>query len=266
MTDELWENGLREVMTGTAGAARVMAPPTDAILRRGRSSVRKRNGLAGSGVLGIVAAAVIAGTSLGPAASGGTASAQRPVAAEAVVTMGPAAAKTKVVIYDDYRCPPCKQIDAGIGSTLQKETASGQVQVEYLPVNLVDRNSATSGTGSVVAGNAVQCAAERGDFYAYRAAVFAHQPQTQTAADDIFQSPAQLVAIAKSIPGLVTAEFVKCVNDLPYAAAIKRNYDAAIDTARCVGVPCISVDGQQWTNQDQGQRFDTWLMQKIAAS
>lgn len=264
MTDELWENGLREVMTGTAGAARVAAPPTDAILRRGRSSVRKRNGLAGSGVLGIVAAAVIMGTSLGPGGFDGTTPAQRPVAADAVVTMGPAAAKTKVVIYDDYRCPPCKQIDAGIGPTLQKEAASGQVQVEYLPVNLVDRNSATSGTGSVVAGNAVQCAAEHGDFYAYRAAVFAHQPQT--ASDDIFQSPAHLVAIAKTIPGLVTAEFVKCVNDLPYAAAIKHNYDAAIDIARCVGVPCISVDGQQWTNQDQGQSFDMWLMQKIAAS
>lgn len=264
MTDELWENGLREVMTGTAGAARVAAPPTDAILRRGRSSVRKRNGLAGSGVLGIVAAAVIMGTSLGPGASGGATPAQRPVVADAVVTMGPAAAKTKVVVYDDYRCPPCKQIDTGIGSTLRKEAASGQIQVEYLPVNLIDRNSATSGTGSVVAGNAVQCAAEHGDFYAYRAAVFAHQPQTS--ADDIFQSPARLVAIAKSIPGLVTAEFVKCVNDLPYAAAIKRNYDAAIDIARCVGVPCIRVDGQQWTNQNQGQSFDMWLMQKIAAS
>jgi hypothetical protein len=65
---------------------------------------------------------------------------------------------------------------------------------------------------------------------------------------------------------LVTAEFVKCVDGLPYAAAIKRNYDAAMDTARCVGVPCISVDGRQWTNQDQGQSFDSRLMQRIAAS
>lgn len=266
MTDELWENGLREILAGSAGAARVAAPPTDAILRRGRSSLRRRNGLAGSGVLGIVAAAVIVGTSLGSGASGGSASAsaRRPAAADAVVTMGPAAAKTKVVIYDDYRCPPCKQIDAGIGSTLQKAAASGRVQVEYLPVDLVDRNRATSGTGSVVAGNAVQCAAEHGDFYAYRAAVFAHQPQTDI--DDVFESPERLIAIAKSIPGLVTAEFVKCVDDLPYAAAIKRNYDAAMNIAKCVGVPCISVDGQQWTNQDQGQGIDSWLMPKIGAS
>jgi hypothetical protein len=110
----------------------------------------------------------------------------------------------------------------------------------------------------------VQCAAEHGDFYAYRAAVFAHQPSTTT--DDFFKSPAQLVAIAESIPGLVTAEFVKCVTDLPYAAAIKRNYDAAMDVARCVGVPCISVDGRQWTNQDQGQSLERWLMQNIAAN
>lgn len=262
MTDEVWEDGLREVMTGTAGAARVSAPPTEAILRRGRSSARLRTGLAGSGVLGVVTAAVIVGTSLAPGAAGGQTPGRRPAVADAVVTMGSEAAKTEVVVYDDYRCPPCKQIDAGIGPTLQQAAASGQVQVEYLPVNLIDRSKTAGGTGSVVAGNAVQCAAEHGDFYAYRAAVFAHQPQTTT--DDFFKSPAQLVAIAKSIPGLVTADFVKCVNDLPYAAAIKRNYDAAINAARCAGVPCISVDGQQWSNEGQGKGFDSWLMQKIA--
>ena len=264
MTDEVWENGLREVMTGTAGAARVMTAPTDAIMRRGRSSLRWRNGLAGSAVIGLFAAAVIVGTSFGSGAADGSSPGARPAMADAVVTMGSATAKTKVVVYDDYRCPPCRQIDAAIGPKLRQEADSGQVQVEYRPVDLIDREDAPGGTGSVVAGNAVQCAAEQGDFYVYRAAVFAHQPAT-TAADP-FASPAQLVAIAQAIPGLVTAAFVKCVEDLPYAAAIKRNYDTAINTERCGGVPCIRVNGEQWVNQAEGKGFDSWLMQRIAAN
>lgn len=263
MTDEVWENGLREVMTGTADAARVMTAPTDAIVRRGRSSLRWRNGLAGSAVIGLLAAAVVVGTTFGSGAADGSSPGARPAVVDAVVTMGSATAKTKVVVYDDYRCPPCWQEAAAIGPKLRQEADSGQVQVEYRPVDLIDRG-AVGGTGSVVAGNAVQCAAEQGDFYAYRAAVFAHQPATT--ADDPFASPTQLVAIAQAIPGLVTAAFVKCVEDLPYAAAIKRNYETAINTERCGGVPCVSVDGEQWVYQAEGKGFNSWLMQRIAAN
>ncbi|MEY9892423.1 protein-disulfide isomerase [Catenulispora sp. MAP5-51] len=268
MTDETWEGGLREVMAGTATAARVATPPTEAILRRGRSSLRRRNGLAGSGVLGVVAAAVIAGTSLGAGSAGGPAPQAGVVSAgAAVVTLGPASAKTKVVVYDDYRCPPCRQTDSGTSAFLEQEAGSGRIQVEYRPVNLIDRSGTAPGSGSMAAGNAVQCAAEHGDFSAYRAAVFAHQP-TETV--DAFTASA-LIAIAREIPGLDTAAFEKCVGDQPYAAAINRNYDSAFTTVHCEGVPCITVDGKQWTGSvpagaDLGKIVDSWLVQEIAPS
>ncbi|WP_194927434.1 DsbA family protein [Catenulispora pinisilvae] len=276
MTQDSWEDGLREIMTGTAGKARVAAAPTDVILRRGRSSVRWRNGLAGSAVLGAVAAAVIAGTAFAsgtagsPAQPGAAASPGRlPAAADAVVTLGSASAKTKVVIYDDYRCPPCRQVDSGTSALLKQETASGKVEVEYRPVDLIDRDDMTNGTGSVVAGNAVQCAADQGDFLAYRAAVFAHQPASD--AQDPFNSPSEMISIARGIPGLVTPSFVKCVDDQPYAAAIRANYDTAINTLHCPGVPCINAGGQQWNGQGidvtkpLGASVDTWLSQIIGA-
>ena len=276
MTQDSWEDGLREIMTGTAGKARVAAAPTDVILRRGRSSVRWRNGLAGSAVVGVVAAAVIAGTAFAsgtagsPAQPGAASSPGRlPAAADAVVTLGSASAKTKVVIYDDYRCPPCRQVDSGTSALLKQETASGKVEVEYRPVDLIDRDDMTNGTGSVVAGNAVQCAADQGDFLAYRAAVFAHQPASD--AEDPFNSSSEMISIARGIPGLVTPSFVKCVDDQPYAAAIRANYDTAINTLHCSGVPCISAGGQQWTRQGiditkpLGASVDTWLSQIIGA-
>ncbi|MEY9927125.1 protein-disulfide isomerase [Catenulispora sp. GP43] len=268
MTDEAWEweSGLREVMTGTATAARVAAPPTEAILRRGRSSLRRRNGLAGSGVLGVVAAAVIAGTSLGAGSADGQGPQAGVVGAgAAVVTLGPASAKTKVVVYDDYRCPPCRQADSGTSAFLEQEADSGRIQVEYRPVNLIDRSGVTPGSGSLAAGNAVQCAAAQGDFSAYRGAVFANQPPETV---DAFTA-STLIAIARKIPGLDTAAFEKCVDDQPFAAAINLNYDSAFTTLHCEGVPCITVDGKQWTGGvpaggDLGKTVDDWLVREIA--
>ncbi|MEY9857598.1 protein-disulfide isomerase [Catenulispora sp. GAS73] len=265
MTEDSWENGLREVMTGTAVAARVAAPPTDVILRKGRSSLRWRNGLTGSGVLGVVAAAVLVGTSLGVGSARGPA--QPAVAADAVVTMGPASAKTKVVLYEDYRCPVCKDLEAGLGSVLQQDAAAGKIQIEYRPTDLIDRNDTVRGTGSVAAGNAVLCAAEHGDFYAYRDAVYAHQP---LGAADASQSPAQLIDIARVVPGLDTLAFEKCVDDQPYAAGIKHNFDTAINTVHCPGVPCFEAAGKQWSGplvpgQDLAATVNTWLSQIIAS-
>jgi protein-disulfide isomerase len=265
MSDESWENGLRDVMTGTAVAARVVSPPTDVILRKGRSSLRRRNGLAGSGVLGVVAAAVIAGTSL---AGGGSVSpaaaptsARLPQAADAVVRMGPASAKTKVVLYEDYRCPVCKDLNAGLESVLRQDAADGKIQIEYRPTDLIDRNDTVRGTGSVVAGNAMVCAADHGAFYAFRDAVYAHQTSEET---DPFTSPAQLIEIAREVPGLDTPAFKKCVDDLPYAAAVSRNFDTAINTLQCPGMPCITADGQRWEgsgliNQSLGSVVGQWL-------
>jgi protein-disulfide isomerase len=262
-------------MTGTAGTARVAAPPTDVILRKGRSSLRLRNGLTGSGVLGVVAAAVIAGTTLvtgsGPGAvspGAATTSARLPQAADAVVTMGSASAKTKVVLYEDYRCPMCKELNTGLGAALQQDVAAGKIQIQYRPTDLIDRNDKVRGKGSVVAGNAVLCAADRGKFDAYRTAVYAYQPVETV---DSFKSPAQLIEIARGIPGLDTPAFEKCVNDQPYATAISRNFDTAINTLQCQGMPCVNADGQQWRGPGlQGQKslgaiVDDWLSQIIAS-
>jgi len=272
MTDEMWENGLREVMSGTADRARVMAPPTEVILRKGRSSLRRRNGLAGSGALGVVAAAVVVGMTLGTGSVqhpiAGSGSTTLPQTADAVITVGPMTAKTKVVLYEDYRCPVCKDVDEGISATLDKAAAAGTIQVEYRPTNLIDRNHPSGGNGSVVAGNAVHCAADHGDFAAYRTAVYANQPLES---DDTFQSKQQLIALARAIPGLDTPAFEKCVDDMPYASAISRNYDTAMNTEHCGGMPCLIVDGQKWSSEgvlthDVGAAMNTWLTGKIEAS
>lgn len=272
MTDETWEDGLREVMAGTAVMARVTAPPTDVILRKGRSSLRLRTGLAGSGVLGAVAAAVIVATTFGTGPAGTSeqpgaarSSTRLPEAADAVVTVGSATAKTKVVLYEDYRCPVCKEYSDSVGSTLDQDVTAGKIKIEYRPTDLID--TVTAGTGSLAAGNAVLCARDHGDFTAYRSAVYAHQP-LETA--DTFASPAQLIAIARGIKGLDTPAFEKCVNDQPYAAAIKQNFTTAINTVNCTGMPCIIADGQRWQgtpngSQTLGQAVGGWLSQVIAS-
>ena len=206
MTDEAWENGLREVMAGAAGSTRVAPPPTEAILRGGRSWLRLRNGLTGSGVLGMVAAAVIVGTSLRRRRD----CRFRP-AGRHDVHLGAAAAGAgrsghpRAGIGEDeggrLRGLPLPAVPGRRSWTsayLTQEADSGKIQVEYRAVNLIDRNGQTPGSGSTAAGNAVQCAANRGDFSAYRSAVYAHQPQEKL---DAFTSSALLITIARRSQG-----------------------------------------------------------------
>ncbi|NUR59630.1 MAG: thioredoxin domain-containing protein [Catenulispora sp.] len=292
MTDQQWEEGLREVMSGTAEGARIGTAPTDVIVRRGRSSARWRHGMAATGLAGVVAVAVVAGTSLGSSGGGAVSpiwkspdasattspsasaspsasiTSQPVVADSAVVVMGSSTAKTKVQIYDDYRCPACKSINDAIGNSLKHAAESGSIQIEYFPVNLIDRNTESGGNGSVAAGNAVQCAAEAGRFFSYRDALFAHQPGEY---DDVYGVPSKLIEVAQAIPGLDTAVFENCVKGEPYAAGVVQNYDHLVNDLHGAGAPTIFIDGKQWnpggarTPAEITQQFNDELTRAEAA-
>ena len=155
---------------------------------------------------------------------------------------------------------------SGLESTLRQDAATGKIQIEYRPTDLIDRNDRALGNGSVVAGNAVICAADQGDFYAYRDAVYAHQPNESV---DPFATPAQLIDIARDVPGLDTKAFRTCVEGQPYADAISRNFDTAINTKQCGGMPCVLAGGQHWAGpvlegHSYGATVSQWLTQIIA--
>jgi protein-disulfide isomerase len=57
------------------------------------------------------------------------------------VVMGPDSAPHKVVIYEDFLCPFCGELERGSETELGKLAAEGKVQVEYRPFDLLSRNT-----------------------------------------------------------------------------------------------------------------------------
>ncbi len=56
------------------------------------------------------------------------------------VKIGPASAQHKVIIYEDFICPYCGQLEASTRDDLTKLAGEGKVQVEYRPFDLLSGN------------------------------------------------------------------------------------------------------------------------------
>jgi protein-disulfide isomerase len=93
-----------------------------------------------AGIVVLLGAIVAAGTWIG---SGGnddppTASVSVPLAAgTASLKMGDADAPVKVVIYEDFLCPFCRELEASTRDFLKENADKGKVYVEYQPINLL---------------------------------------------------------------------------------------------------------------------------------
>jgi protein-disulfide isomerase len=58
-------------------------------------------------------------------------------AAAASLQMGDADAPVKVVIYEDFLCPFCRELESSTRDFLQENAAKGKVYIEYQPINLL---------------------------------------------------------------------------------------------------------------------------------
>ncbi|GAA1976442.1 hypothetical protein GCM10009838_40940 [Catenulispora subtropica] len=149
--------------------------------------------------------------------------------------------KTQVTIYEDYRCPVCKNVHDKIQPALNAALAASSVKVEFHAVNLIDH--ASGGKGSLAAANAASCAFKAGKFQSYREALFAAQPNEN---DDAYAQPDKLIDVAKGVNGLDGPAFEDCVKNQPYAASIQSTYDATLGASKFNGVPAIFINGKQW--------------------
>ncbi|NUP47776.1 MAG: thioredoxin domain-containing protein [Catenulispora sp.] len=186
--------------------------------------------------------------SAGPAPAGGSSTASSPTPSGSVPATGGLESSVvigtgaiPVTVYEDYRCPPCKQIHDRIQPVLDQAVAAGKVKVTYHALNLVDHGG--EGKGSLAAANAASCAFKAGKFQPYHDALFAAQPDES---DDAFADPATLITIAKTIPGLDSPDFETCVTTQPYAGSIKSTFAAISADPVFQGTPTILINGRKW--------------------
>jgi protein-disulfide isomerase len=153
-------------------------------------------------------------------------------------------AKTTLVVYEDFRCPYCKEAESMFNSIYSADAEAGKIKVQYHIVNLIDQND--GGTGSIQAGNAAACAQNVGNakFKAYHDVLYANQPDET---DDAYSSNATLISYAKQVPGLDSASFESCVNSGKYQPWVKANYNA-LKTAEdgTVSTPDYLINGTRF--------------------
>jgi protein-disulfide isomerase len=153
-------------------------------------------------------------------------------------------AKTTLVVYEDFRCPYCKEAESMFNSVYSADAEAGKIKVQYHIVDLIDQND--GGTGSIQAGNAAACAQNVGNakFKAFHDILYTNQPDET---DDAYASDSTLISYAKQVPGLDSSSFESCVDSGKYQPWVKKNYDA-LKTAEggSVSTPDYLINGTRY--------------------
>lgn len=137
-----------------------------------------------------------------------------------------------VDIYEDFRCPHCKELEERSGAVFKRLVAQGEAKVVYHPVAVIDQ-------ASVLAGAASLCAAEEGSFMPYHALLFDKQSAGTL---DV----ATLADYAGEV-GIDTSGFGSCVRK--HTDEIQQNTKQASRQPGFQGTPTVYVNGQRIPSQ-----------------
>ncbi|MGH3099140.1 MAG: DsbA family protein [Streptosporangiales bacterium] len=213
----------------------------------------RRNRIIGvvAGATAVVVAAVVVGIVVqthrakdeGPAPKGA-------VANNLAIPVGQKDAPVTLTVYEDFRCPACKQFEQRYDSTIGKLVEAGKLRVRYHIATIIDANY--PGTeGSKLAGNAAACAFEEGKFTEYHDVLYQNQPPETT---DGFTTE-QLLKLAKNVKGLKGNDtFESCVKDetyVPWLKRVQKEFDTRFNGR--VATPSFLLDGEVMLGGKQQQ-------------
>ncbi|MET7932255.1 thioredoxin domain-containing protein [Streptomyces sp. NPDC005322] len=136
------------------------------------------------------------------------------------IASGKATAASTLTVYEDFRCPGCKQFEDVFRKAVHGLQDDGRMKVDYHLVTIIDGN--LGGAGSLRAANAAACAQDAGKFRAYHDVLYRYQPEET---HDLYAKNAKLIKLAGKVPGLVTPVFRKCVEDGRHDRWVKKAAD-----------------------------------------
>ncbi|WP_327393861.1 MULTISPECIES: DsbA family protein [Streptomyces] len=179
------------------------------------------------------------------------------------VLVGDPGARMTVRLYEDPRCPVCKEFEtAGGGPVLTKWVLRHKAKVEYTMASFLDPR--LGGNGSKKAVNALRAALERGKFAEYHAVLYQNQPAEEV---DGF-SDARLLQLAGKVKGLRSPSFDAAVRSMKYRGFVnsaESAYAAAgHDNGHAgPGTPTAVVNGYQIPVESNGLLFDPGVFDKF---
>ncbi|MGH4027610.1 DsbA family protein [Actinomycetota bacterium Odt1-20B] len=209
---------------------------------------RRRALIVSSAVVGVLGLAAVAGVLAANSNSGGKKdnNTSGPLVApkgangkdNLSIPLGKESAKSTLDIWEDFRCPACKQFEDTYRSTIHELADKGQLKVEYHLATLIDRN--LGGDGSLRAANAAGCAQDAGKFPPYHDVLYENQPEET---DDAYGSNSKLIELAGKVDGLVTDTFKKCVDDGTHDSWVAKS-NKAFENGKFQGTPTVLLNGQ----------------------
>lgn len=201
---------------------------------------RRRKVLIVGIVLAVLAAVVAGGVLLGGrdrAKSSVGGPLQATASGESLTVGNDPDAKVKVVVYEDFLCPACREFEATSRAYIHADAAKGRVLVEYRPFQLLDDPYSTR---ALMAWAAVLRKGTPKQALAFHDLLYENQPYES---DVNKPGLAQLVALAKQAGVTDQAVLDAMGKDTDFVAAA----GAAATKAQITGTPTVRVNGKQLT-------------------
>ncbi|MFF8732531.1 DsbA family protein [Streptomyces sp. NPDC015171] len=165
------------------------------------------------------------------------------------ITVGDPAAPMTVRLYEDPRCPVCKEFETDGGAPrLRAATVRRETKTEYTLASFLDDR--LGGSGSKKAVNALRAALDAGKFAEYHDVLYAGQPAESV---DGF-TDAYLLKLAAKVPGLRGHAFDSAVKTMKYRTFVE-NAEEAYEEADAPGTPTAEIDDVRIPNEYSGLLF-----------
>ncbi len=150
--------------------------------------------------------------------------------------LGDPNAPVKVALFEDFKCPACKNFEEQVWPKLEKDyITTGKVQAYFVYFQIIN--------GSTLAGIAGECAYHQSEklFWDYKTIIY--RSQENEGLD--WATSDKMVELAKTyVPDLNADELKTCIDEKRYADDIQKDRDMGI-TAGVQGTPSIFINGQK---------------------
>jgi protein-disulfide isomerase len=221
---------------------RELARTEKAAAIRSEQARKERNRRVGmiAGIVVLLCAVIAAGTWYASGSGDKTTSGSGSVPVTAGTTslgVGDTSAPVKVVIYEDFQCPYCRELESSTKDFLRENAAKGKVYVEYQPINLLSQlpysEKALNAWAAVLKHASPEAALKLHDLF------YEHQPYEQ---DSAKVSDSQIAGWVKEAGGDNAAvRTAMATKDQAFFAAAQQ----VMDDAHLQGTPTVLIDGKE---------------------
>ncbi|MHB9856948.1 DsbA family protein [Streptomyces sp. YIM S03343] len=171
------------------------------------------------------------------------------------ITVGDPHATMTVHLYEDPRCPVCKEFESTGAPALEDANLRRDTRTEYTMASFLDDR--LGGSGSRKAVNALRAALKEGKFTEYHAVLYAHQPEES---EDGF-TDTYLLKLAGQVKGLRGPDFDAAVKSMKYrdfVSTSEQAYERAGGSAapHGWGTPTAVINGKRIPVDYSGILYD----------